>query len=221
MRTVTIPLYNNQKIELFVEKIKDGFELWEVGIVKGQRVVIDHSLTRDDLETRLEYARPEDLIWCDATGLEIPAEKHKMAIEREESFKQGRFQHGITRILSAMDFIDKDKKDTAAAKKTILGRWTDGMLTFSIEPNNKLQWLCATHEHWLNRRKGTPPDWWNLSNLWELHLMCNINTPEARGTHVGVLRIDENELHLRDGVNRIAHVFRRVKDNESVQIGTA
>lgn len=153
MRSVAIPVYTNKKLELFVEKRKEGYEFWAVGISKGQRLVIDHSLTRDDLETHLEYAHREDLIWHEATLSEIPAEKHKSAIEREECF--GKFQYGMTRIISAIGFLDRDRKDTTAAKKTILGKWSDGVLTFNIEPNNKLQWSCATHEHWLNRRRGS------------------------------------------------------------------
>ena len=51
--------------------------------------------------------------------------------------------------------------------------------------------------------------------------MANMNTPKACGTHVKVLHVDEKELRVRGGhLNRIVHVFRRVKDNESVQIGT-
>ncbi len=107
----------------------------------------------------------------------------------------GVFWDSMTSQLNSKSFLDKDKKETAAAKKVILGRWTDGVLTFSIEPNNKLQWSCADNQHWLNRRGDPAPDWWNYSSLWELHLMCNMNTPSACGTHVSVLHIDKQELH--------------------------
>lgn len=224
MRAVTIPVYASKKLDLFVERLKDGFELWAVGIVKGQRVLIDHHLTRDDWETKLEYAGPEDLIWRDAAHSEIPAQKHKLAIGGEETIGRRVFGGGVRDDLAAIDFLDKDKKDTAAAKKAILGRWTDGVVTFSLEPNNKLRWTCADLRHWLNvwgiTDKQTP-SWWDFSSIWELYLMADMDTPQACGTHVGVLHVDENEVHLRGGVNRIAHVFRRVKDNESVQIRTA
>ncbi len=49
---------------------------------------------------------------------------------------------------ASISFLDGDRKETVAAKKAILGRWTDGVLTFGIEPNNKLQWSCADHQHW-------------------------------------------------------------------------
>ena len=177
MRTVSIPVYTSKKIELFVEKVKGGFELCAVGIVKGQRILIDHHLTRDDLETRLEYAWPEDLVWRDTVHSEIPVEKHERTVQMEETIERGGFWDGIASNLASIHSLDKDRKDTVAARKAILGRWTDGVLTFIIEPNNKLQWSCDDHQHWLNRRRGPAPDWWNLSSLWELHLMCNMNTP--------------------------------------------
>jgi len=210
MRTVAIPVYTSKKLELFVEKREEGFELWAVGISKGQRLVIDHSLTRDDLETHLEYAHREDLIWHEAILSEIPAEKHKNAIEREECF--GKFQYGIARIISAIGFIDRDRKDTAAAKKAILGKWSDGILTLNLEPNDKLQWSCLDLRYWLNVWGDKQlPNWWGLSGVWELHLMANMNTPKACGTHVGVLHVDEKELHIRSGhLNRIVHVFQKV-----------
>ncbi len=223
MRKVTIPVYASKKIELFVEKRKNGFELWAVGIVNGQRVVMDHHLTRDDLEARLEYAWPEDLVWRDTVHSEIPVEKHERTVQMEETIERGVFWDGIDSNLASIRSLDKDKKETAAAKKAILGRWTDGVVTFNIEPNKKLQWSCSDPRHWLNgwwQVKGQSPDWWNLSS-WELHFMAGMNTPQVCGTHAGVLHVDDKELHIRGGhLNRIVHVFRRAKDNESLQIGT-
>jgi hypothetical protein len=221
MRAVSIPVYNNHKIELFVERLKDGFELWCVGVVKGKRILIDHHLTRDDLEARLEYARHEDLIWRDVTRSEIPAEKHERTVQMEETIERKVFWDGIDSNFASIRSLDKDRKDTVAAKKTILGRWTDGVLTFSVEPNNKLQWSCSDHQHWLDRGRNPAPDWWNFSSLWELHLMANMNTPKACGTHVSVLHVDEKELHIKRGpVYRIVHVFHRVRGNESSPIET-
>jgi hypothetical protein len=212
MRTVTIPVYTNQKLELFVEKLKDCYEFWSVGMVKGHRVVIDHHLTHDDLETRLEYSQPEDLIWHDATPSEIPTDKHKLAIEGEESMERGVFWDGGAVQHFQPGFLTRDRKATAAAKKSILGGWTDGILSFLMEPNNKLQWSCSDGQYWLNRRQGPAPDWWALSGVWELHFMANMNTPKACGTHVGVFHVDDHELHIHGGhLNRIVHVFRRVQ----------
>jgi hypothetical protein len=206
MHTVTITI-RNQKLELFVEKIKGGYEVWAVGIIKGQRILIDHHLTHDDLETRLEYAQPEDLIWRGAARSEIPSEKYKKAIELEKTIEQDVFWDGIDCNLSAIHSLDRDRKTTAAAKKAILGRWTDGVLTFSTEPDHKLQWLCADNQHWLNRSGDSNPGWWNFSSRWELHLM---NMERGRGTHVSVLHVDDKELHVRGGhLNRIVHVFSK------------
>jgi hypothetical protein len=150
MRAVTIPVFTSKKVELFVEKLKDGFELWAVGIAKGQLMLIDHHLTRDDWEAKLEYAKPKDLIWRNAVRSEIPTEKHKLAIEGEETIGRRVFWGGVRSDLAAIDFLDKDKKDTAAAKKAIVGRWTDGIVTFSLESDSKLEWSCTDLRYWLD-----------------------------------------------------------------------
>lgn len=220
MRAVTIPVYTSKKLELFVEKLKDGFELWAVGVVKGRRILIDHHLTHDDLETRLEYARPKDLIWRDAAPSEIPAEKHAKAIQMEETIYERRgFWDGVDSNLASVYLLDRDRKEASAAKKMILGRWTDGVVTLSLEPNNKLQWTCVDPQHWLNvwgQNTSQPPDWWNMGS-WELGLMANRNTRQACGTHAGVLHVDEKELHIRGGhLNRIVHVFYRDQQSNIV-----
>jgi len=71
MRAVTITVHNNQKLEVFVRKLADGFEVFCAGLVRGRRVLIDHHLTRDDLEGHLKYAKPGDLIWRNAARSEI------------------------------------------------------------------------------------------------------------------------------------------------------
>ena len=213
MRTVSISVYNSKTLELFVEKLKDHFEFWAVGIVKDRRVVIDHHLTHNDIETRLEYARPEDLIWRDADRLEIPAEKHQNAIEREETMARGVFWDSVDSQINSYAFLDRDKKDTTAARKLLLGQWTDGVLSFGIEPNDKLSWSCADHTHWLNRVAHhigkPPPNWWSLNSRWALHIM---NTEHSCGTHAGVVHVDEKELHLnvRGKMNRMVYVFQKV-----------
>ncbi len=226
MRTVSILVRNNQKLDLFVEKLKDGFELWAVGIVNGQRVVIDHHLTHDDLQARLEYAQAEDLVWRDADRSEIPAEKHKNALEKEETISRGVFWdyenragHSVASHLGAINFLTLDKKELAAAKKMLLGRWTDGVLTFSVEPNNRLQWSCADRNHPLNvveRTSGHLVDWWNFAK-WQFAV---VNEKHKAATYVAVLRVNEHELHVTGGghLHRVAHVFRRVRDNEPLPI---
>jgi hypothetical protein len=139
MRTVSIPVYNNTKIELFTEKRNDHFEFWAVGVAKDSRVIIAHRLTHNDLEARLEYARPGDLAWREADPSEIPAEKHPRAVEMEAATARGVFSDSVDDQLRPCSFLDRDRKTTAAAKKLILGRWTDGALTFGIEPKDKLE----------------------------------------------------------------------------------
>lgn len=91
MRTTTITVYNNQRVEVFVEKTEDGFEMWLVGLIKGRRIVISHYLTHDDLEAHLEYALPGDLVWREAMRSKLPEDKHQIAIEEEETIADGTF----------------------------------------------------------------------------------------------------------------------------------
>lgn len=55
MRTIFISIRNNQELDIFIGKLKNGSEFWATGIVDGHRVDIDHHLTHDDLSTQLEY----------------------------------------------------------------------------------------------------------------------------------------------------------------------
>ena len=129
MRTTIIKLRNNQKIEIFTRTMKDGFELWTVGIAEGRRLVLTHYFTHDDLEARLEYARSNDLVWRDAPQSAIPKEKHAAAVEWEDSIKRGTFvdsdkkqQHSVSSHLDVINLLPLDRKVWNAAKKAILGR---------------------------------------------------------------------------------------------------
>lgn len=218
MRTVSISISNNQKVELFVDKIKEGFEFWAVGIINGQRVVIDHHLTHDDLPARLEYAQREDLIWREAGRSEIPVGKHKNAVEKEETMGRGVFwdyehwdRHSMTEHLGAIAFLPNDRKELITAKKKLLGRWTDGVLTFSVEPNHMLKWSCSDPKHPLNLGNSAPgsaPDWWNFGK-WNFFLM---NTKHKAATYVGVVRVNDQELHLGccGHLHRMVQIFHRI-----------
>jgi hypothetical protein len=223
MRAVTIPVKNNLRVEIFVEKLKDGFEIWGVGKSKEGRMVLDHHLTHDNLEALLEYAQPKDLVWRDASHSEIPAEKHQNAIEREETIARGVYWdyenrgegaiNSVTCHLGAIAFLVRDRKDLAAAKKMMHGQWTDGILTFTVMPNNRLEWFCEDKQHWLNKFTAPAPTWWNFGK-WELFIMSNMGTPQARGIHFPILRVNEHELHVSGGGrrHRLAYVFRRDRD---------
>ncbi len=216
MRTVAINIHNNQRLELFIEKHKNELELWMVGLAKGHRTVLDHHVTHDDLEARLEYAQTRDLVWRDAARSEIPTAKHPNAIEMEETIKQGTFwdfeklNQSVTGHFGAIPLLSMDKAEWNAAKKAIQGRWTDGVVTLDVQSNNKLHWSCTDLQHPLNvgeRVHGHAPCWWNFA-MWRLHLM---NDRYKCGTHVGVLRVNGQELHLESGhLHRIANVFQKV-----------
>src|SRR5437867_7849604 len=117
MRTVAITIHNNHKFELFVEKRRQGFEFWVVGPAKGHRMLLDHHVTHDDLEARLEYAQAGDLIWRDAVRSEMPAEKHQNAIEMEETIRLDTFwdfeklHQSVTGHLGAISFLMMDKAE--------------------------------------------------------------------------------------------------------------
>jgi hypothetical protein len=214
MRACAFTVHNDQELEVFVEKRRDGFEIWMVGPVEGNRMVLDHRLTHDDLETSLAYARAGDLIWRNATISELPVEKHQNAIEMEETIKQGTFidferlHQTVFGHFGAIALLALNG-ESQSAEKALLGRWTDGILTLSIEANNNLRWSCTDLLHPLNvgeRVHGHAPDWWNFA-LWRLHLL---NVKYKCGMHVGILRVDEHELHFENvQSNQMAHVFHR------------
>ena len=217
MRTVCIPVRNNQQLEIFTQPLKDGYELWTVGAVAGRRTVLTHYLTHDNLEARLEYAESHDLVWCDASPSAIPKEKHAAAIEWEKSIKRGTFvdndkkqQQSVSSHLDVINLLSLDRKVWNAAKKAILGRWTDGIATVVFQPDSQLDWSCPLGERHpvnlgvlIHRHK---PDWWNFAG-WQLPLM---NNEHKCGVRLGVLRVDEDELHVFSiHQDRLAHVFRR------------
>ncbi len=239
MRTVAISVRNNKTLELFVEKRGNGFEVWVVGLVQKQRTLLDHRLTHDDLERRLEYAKVGDLIWRDAGEAEIPAEKHRNAIEAEATIKRGTFwdyddpqldemealarqasalpassvpsHRSVANHLNSIALLSENKAEWNAAKQAILGQWTDGVVTMKLEPDHRLLWSCADRQHPLNvgeRVNAHAPNWWNFA-MWRLHLM---NNEYKCGTHVGVLNVGDNELHVFENghPHRIAHVFERI-----------
>jgi hypothetical protein len=91
MKTTTIAIQNDTRVDLFIEKREDGFELWVVASIRDQRVVLGHHLTHDDVEARLHYAKPSDLAWREAQLSEIPTKKHRGAIDDEDTIKEGTF----------------------------------------------------------------------------------------------------------------------------------
>jgi hypothetical protein len=111
--------------------------------------------------------------------------------------------------LSAIALLRADRNALTAAKNALVGRWTDGVVTLTIEPHNRLRWSCTYRRHPLNvwqHVHGHAPDRWNFA-LWRLHLMSR---EHKCGTHLGVLRVDTDELHLEgDKRDQIAKVLRR------------
>lgn len=201
-------------------KHKSWFEYWVIGSIKRERLVLDHYLTHDDIEAHLHYSNYGDLIWRDASDKEIPTKKHQNAIEMEETIKRGVFcdfmeapESSVTTLIShisSVSIVGTTRKINKASHPAIIGRWTDDVITFNLQPNNKLEWSCTDPRDPLNvgeRVHGHAPDWWNFGG-WHLYLM---NDEYKCGTHVSVFRISDTELHLPGNVpHRIARIFRRV-----------
>jgi len=221
----SITIHNNQNFEIFVEKLKLGFELWKVGPIKGHRVILDHYLTHDDLEAKLNYVNSGDLGWRNAKPSELPSEKHLSAIQMEQTIKQGRYidfekrlnQPLVYHFASTVNLIPIDRKAFNVAKKAILGRWTDGIAAVDFKPEAKLDWICPIKEpHPFNsgvRTHGYQPDWWSFVG-WQL---CILNNKHKAGLRVGVLRVDEQELHVwnENQPHKIAHIFYRDKASKN------
>jgi len=215
MKKTIISIHNNQNIEIFVTGDKKKFEVWFVGVCNGRRVILDHHLTHDDLENCLAYAKKGDLQWLKALPEELPVEKSQLANEMEETINRGIYwdfeksESGVWQHFGAITSIELDRKEFNAAKKRLLGRWSDGIVILDLQPTNKLGWECRDPNDLLNVGKqvhGYAPDWWNFA-VWKLVLL---NGEHKCGTHIHVLRVDEFELHLAGGKKEcLARVLRK------------
>ena len=80
------------------------------------------------------------------------------------------------------------EKGVETAKRLVLGQWTDGVVTLSLEPDHKLRWIFTDPENPLGlgkRTHGSAVDWWNFA-MWGIALL---NQEHKHGTVVGVLRV--------------------------------
>jgi len=214
MRTVAIPVHNNQKVEVFSQRRGDGqfdgFEVWMVGVSKGERMILDHLLTQEHLERRVCYARAGDLVWTEAQPSSLPIHKHRAAQQSDEVVKRGTFLDLASPIhyFNAINLISPDRKTSKVAAKALLGRWTDGIATITFEPGFRLLIGCpeAGSHPLYNVAHCIQADWWSFGQ-WDLMML---NEKEKRGERVQVFRCDERELHIvttRRDV--LVHVFHR------------
>jgi len=213
MRTVGIPVHNNQTLDVFTRRrggLYDGFEVWMVGIVKSERVILDHFITQEHMERRLAYARPGDLAWVDTELSALPSQKTRAAQEAEETIKRGKFLDLASLIyyFNAVYWLSPDRKMCNAAKRAILGRWTDGVATITFEPESRLQISCpAAASHPLySAAYDHQADWWSFAP-WMLHML---NDKKKSGERTSVFRCDERELHILSRKrDTLVHVFHR------------
>jgi hypothetical protein len=218
MRKTIIKVHNNSWLEVFVRKSKQGFEVWVVGMLKGQRRILCHHLTHDDLEQGLGYSKVGDLVWKDAAFSEIPRDVHPIAAEAADNIERGVFvdfkrelrQSLAYHIMGSINILPLDKKEWNVAKEAILGQWTDGIATVNFQLDCKLAWSCPGER--LNpfnsgaRGTGYSPNWWSFAG-WQLHLL---NYEHMAGTKIAVLRVDQQELHVFSGHDAVAHIYCRV-----------
>jgi len=90
MRTASFTLRQNQTFEIFTKRRGEmyaGFEVWMVGLVKGERMVLDHFITHEFFERRFCYARAADLVWTDARESDIPNRKSVVAIDAAHNYE--------------------------------------------------------------------------------------------------------------------------------------
>ncbi len=215
MRTVSFTLRQNQTFEIFSKRrgeIYAFFEVWMVGLVKGERTVLDHFITHEFLERRFCYAKAGDLVWTDARESDIPNRKHKVAEQAKEVIARNCFidLESIGHYFNSINCLPLERKVWNVAKKAILGCWTDGIATMTISPESKLSISCppaASHSLY-TAAYDYQADWWGFGS-WSFSMM---NSGSRRGEWIRVLRCDEHEFHISSGQrDQLAYVFHRVK----------
>lgn len=215
MRTTSLSVHNDQILEIFIEPREEHpgqFLIWMVGDIKGQRTVLDHLATQDDLEQQLSYIRHGDMIWKSADKLDIPLAKNQSAIENEKTIEQGAlWDHPCSLCWMATIWLPISRKTLNAAKKLIIGEWSDGVVNLSFKPNSQFHIDFPApplnHHPLLFASDYVGADRWNLSR-WLLFLM---NDKRNRGYKIGGWKCDEHELHIfGDQKDVLVHPLRRV-----------
>lgn len=101
-----------------------------VGSVKGQRTILDRFFTWENVEKHLSYAQIGDLVWQDGNEPDIPSPKTQIAQETEDVMARGVFlNEAYLYCCLAVSQLPIDRKAWNAAKKSIVGQWTDGVAT--------------------------------------------------------------------------------------------
>jgi len=215
MRTTSLSVHNDQILEIFTEPREEHpgqFFVWMVGDIKGQRTVLNHFATQDDYERRLCYIRPGDILWRDADNLDIPSTKNQNAIENEELIEQGvLWDDPRLWCYFGNQFPPVSRKALNAARKLIVGDWSDGTITLSFRPDSQLHIdfpAPASHHRFLfTSTNVNHADWWGLGR-WFLFLM---NDKQKCGEKIGLWKCDEHELHIySDQEDVLVHPFHRV-----------
>jgi hypothetical protein len=221
MRTTRLSVHNNQRVELFTRRRAGrAYELWVVISAGNSRLVHDHYFTHDDLEGSLAYARRGDLMWRDAAPAELPRRVGSTGVVVGKAIPKGKiidFESPRYHLLSAIGGLPIDRRALAAARRTIVGTWSDGPAVACLEPHSALRLSCDATRHPFSITPPCPaPDRWRLQR-WQLHMM---NAAHGCGLRVAVIQVDDAELHvaaaptggLVDRQRKLVHVFKRRSD---------
>ncbi len=201
---------NQLIVEIFQARVRDGFELWVVGPQDRQRVILNHYLTHDDLETRLRYSKSILLTWTQAKESDLPAAKSLVALEEEKTIECGTvwdstelFEH-----LVGVETLDCEPEDLETARHDLAGTWSDGASSLTFDADGTCHGSISTSSShaFVRGLAALDPDAWQLSDHWQLRLK---NRKSARAERRLVHSVSEGELHLAGEGNCVALVLKR------------
>ncbi len=210
MQTTSFQTRNNQTLEIFTEKRSGCFEVWIVGPQEGRRTILNHYLTRDNLQARLRYTKTELPAWLVAQPDSLPELKSAFALKDEESLEVGTFWDSpeLSEHLGAVAALDCNQTTLEAARADLVGYWTDGSSTLSFGPDASFSASLAPNpvHPFLRAVAKSCPDQWLLSESWQIRVM---NRETRKADRTVVHRVLPAELHLGGTGNCIAYVFKR------------
>jgi hypothetical protein len=112
-------------------------------------------------------------------------------------------------LVGAISALPCDRRALAAARRAIIGQWSDGTALLTFDPSFTFRSRPACVGVLGFGAASPSPDSWTFGR-WQLHLM---NAKRQRGMRLVVLRLDQGALHVAvptaRGNERLAHIFRR------------
>jgi hypothetical protein len=210
MQTTSFQTRNNQRVEIFFKAREECFELWVVGPQAGERTILNHYLTRDNLAARLRYTKSMLLTWAPAGPGDLPAAKSEIALKDEETMDSGTFWESEDLIdhLGAVAALDREPMELESARRLLEGEWSDGssVLGFGAQGAFRGQIAPTAAQRFLRAAAKLQPDEWGLSENWQLRLL---NRGSRKADRTTVHRVTDSELHVGGTGNCLAFVMKR------------